>query len=98
MWSRLLVAAVLFYAFSPGVLVTLPPKGSHTTVRVVHALLFAVVLHYAMKYARYEHYGNHGPSGCPPTHYEGHIHGTEQCLPKSGTRKNPPGFEVEGKR
>ena len=99
MWSRFLVAAVLFYAFIPGVLVTLPPKGSLMTVRVVHALLFAVVLYCAMKYVRqYEHYGNHGPSGCPRTHYESHLHGTVVCLPKAGTRTNPPGFEVEGKR
>ena len=94
MWSRLFVAAVLFYAFIPGVLVTLPPKASQMTVHVVHAILFSVVLYYAMKYIRYEHYGNHGPAGCPPTHYPGLTHaGVEACLPKAGTRQNPPGFE-----
>lgn len=93
MW-RLVVAAILFYAFVPGVLVTLPPKSSHMTVLVVHSILFAVVLHYAMKYVRrYEYFGNHGPAGCPPTHYESHDYGVEQCLPKAGTRSNPPGFE-----
>jgi thiamine transporter ThiT len=94
MWHKLLLAAALFYAFLPGVLVTLPPKSSRVTVQVVHAVLFAVVLHYAMKFVKqYEYYGNHGPAGCPPTHYEGHINGVEHCLPKSGTRQNPPGLE-----
>ena len=93
MWKRILLAAALFYAFIPGVLVTLPPKGSKTTIYVVHAILFAVVTHYVMKYVRSEHYGNHGPAGCPPTHYEGHVNGVEQCLPKPGTRQHPPGFD-----
>ena len=94
MW-KILLAAVLFYAFIPGVLVTLPPKSSHMTVLIVHSILFAVVLHYAMKYVRqYEYFGNHGPAGCPPTHYESHAYGVERCLPKSGTRQNPPGFEL----
>jgi hypothetical protein len=93
MWYRLFVAAVLFYAFVPGVLVTLPPKSSQMTVLVVHSVLFAVVLHYALKYVRhYEYFGNHGPAGCPPTHYEGLVGSVEQCMPKSGTRQNPPGF------
>jgi len=93
MW-KILLAAVLFYAFIPGVLVTLPPKGSRLSVHLVHAALFAVVLHYAMKYVRYDYFGNHGPMGCPPTHYAGTTHaGVEACLPKPGTRQNPPGLE-----
>jgi hypothetical protein len=93
MWKRVLLAAALFYAFIPGVLVTLPPKGSKMTVQLVHAALFAVVLYYAMKHLRYEHYGNHGPAGCPPGTHQGYIHGSEQCIPSSGTRQHPPGSE-----
>ena len=47
MWAMYLCSAVFFYAFVPGVLVTLPPGGSHQTVLVVHALLFALVHHFA---------------------------------------------------
>jgi hypothetical protein len=47
MWALFLCSAVLFYAFVPGVLVRLPPGGSHQTVLVVHALLFALVHHFA---------------------------------------------------
>ena len=35
MWKWLLFNAVLFIAFVPGVLVTLPPKGDKMTVLVV---------------------------------------------------------------
>jgi hypothetical protein len=38
--------AVLFYAFVPGVLVTLPPGSSHQVVLLVHSVLFAVVHHF----------------------------------------------------
>ena len=67
MW-RSLVAALLFVGFIPGVLVTLPSKSSKkSTVYVVHALLFAFVLHLVMKscYFAYESFANHGASGCP---------------------------------
>lgn len=42
-WLKLLVSAVVFVAFVPGVLVTLPPGGSKTTVLAVHGVLFAVL-------------------------------------------------------
>ena len=41
-----LYLAALFVAFVPGVLVSLPPRGSKFTVLAVHALLFAAVWHY----------------------------------------------------
>lgn len=43
MWAKLLLSAVVFAAFVPGVLVTLPPGGSRNTVLAVHAALFAVL-------------------------------------------------------
>lgn len=48
-WKKILVKALLFIAFVPGVLVTLPPGGSPTTVLVVHGLLYAVVSMYVWK-------------------------------------------------
>jgi len=46
MWVSLLLNAVLFYAFVPGVLLSLPSGGSHETKLLVHAVLFAVVHHF----------------------------------------------------
>ena len=63
MWKTL-VAAALFVAFVPGVMITIPAKGSKWTVLVVHALLFAVVTHFVMKQLRHEYFGNYGPT-CP---------------------------------
>jgi hypothetical protein len=44
-----LYLAVLFVAFVPGVLVTLPKGGSKYTVLAVHTLLFTVVWHFTHK-------------------------------------------------
>lgn len=49
MWIKLLISALVFAAFVPGVLVTLPPGGSRTTVLAVHAGLFAVLHQVVMK-------------------------------------------------
>ena len=44
-WERLLLNALLFAVFVPGVLVTLPPGGSKWVVLAVHGLLFAFLSH-----------------------------------------------------
>ena len=44
-----LYLAALFFAFVPGVLVTLPKGGSKMTVLAVHALLFVLVWHFTHK-------------------------------------------------
>jgi hypothetical protein len=49
MWASLVYAAVLFYLLTPGVLVSLPPGGSRTTVAITHALVFSVVWCYTQK-------------------------------------------------
>jgi hypothetical protein len=69
MFGPSLIAAVLFYAFVPGVLVTLPKGGSPKTVLVVHALLFTLVTGVVMRFykSHFEFFGNHGAS-CPSTH------------------------------
>jgi hypothetical protein len=38
-----LYAAVLFFVLTPGVLLSLPPGGSRTTVALTHAVVFGVV-------------------------------------------------------
>uniref|UniRef100_A0A6C0K5H0 Uncharacterized protein n=1 Tax=viral metagenome TaxID=1070528 RepID=A0A6C0K5H0_9ZZZZ len=35
--------AVLFFVLTPGILVTLPPKGSKVTVALTHAVVFAII-------------------------------------------------------
>jgi hypothetical protein len=62
----LILSAVLFAAFVPGVLVTFPKGGSKATVLVVHAVLFAVVSSMVMMWywGMRENMGNYGVS-CP---------------------------------
>ena len=50
MWTKLLVKALLFVAFVPGVLVTLPsPSSDRMVVLAVHAVLYVLVSAYAWK-------------------------------------------------
>ena len=72
-----LISLVLFAAFVPGVLLKFPRNGSHKTVLMVHAVLFALVNSMVMWYYWHkvkgypELFGNYGPAGCPPTHTMG---------------------------
>lgn len=79
-----LLSALLFVAFVPGVLVTLPKHSSRGTVLLVHAVLFSVVatfvMHYYWHYVR-EMFANYGGS-CPKTHVAGvNQKGEIDCLP-----------------
>jgi hypothetical protein len=49
MWVTMVYAAVLFYLLTPGILVSLPPGGSRTTVAITHAVVFSVVWCYTHK-------------------------------------------------
>jgi hypothetical protein len=49
MWGMMVYAAVLFYVLTPGVLVSLPPGGSRTTVALTHAVVFSLVWCYTHK-------------------------------------------------
>ena len=44
MWGVSVYAAVLFFALTPGVLVSLPPGSSLLVKAATHAVVFAVVL------------------------------------------------------
>ena len=52
MFYKLLLSAALFYFLLPGVLVRLPPGGSTMTVNVTHAVVFAVVSHFAWRFLK----------------------------------------------
>lgn len=71
-----LLSALLFVAFVPGVLVTLPKHSSRGTVLLVHAVLFSIiasgVMHYYWHYVR-EMFANYGGS-CP----KGYVPGPNQ--------------------
>jgi hypothetical protein len=49
MWGMMVYVAVLFYLLTPGVLVSLPPGGSRTTVALTHAVVFSLVWHFTHK-------------------------------------------------
>ena len=83
-----IMGALIFAAFVPGVLVRLPPSGSKNTVLVVHALLFTVVLHLAMKWywKGKEHFGNYGAK-CPNGFV---MMGDGNCVPTGHVTYDPP--------
>jgi hypothetical protein len=80
------LSALLFVAFVPGVLVTLPSKASpRRTVILVHAVLFTVVTGLVMRYywvnikGYLESFGNFGPV-CP----NGFVQQGNDCVPTGG--------------
>lgn len=48
----LLYITALFVALTPGILLTLPAKGSKLVVSIVHAVLFAIILYFTYKHVR----------------------------------------------
>ena len=45
-WAFSLYVAILFFLLTPGILLSLPPKGGKFLVAAVHAIVFAVLLHF----------------------------------------------------
>jgi len=46
-WLMCLYTAFLFFLLTPGILVTLPPKGNKMTVAAVHAIVFGIVWNFS---------------------------------------------------
>lgn len=44
-----LYAAILFFVLVPGVLLSIPRRGSKLTVAAVHALVFGIIYHFTHK-------------------------------------------------
>jgi hypothetical protein len=86
--GSLLISIFLFVVFVPGVVVTLPSKGSKGTVLVVHALLFAVVASVVMTiyWGVREGFGNFGHT-CPNGYRQTEDGG---CVP-AGRQTYTPG-------
>jgi len=49
-FSVSIYAAILFLLLSPGVLLSLPPKGSVMTKAAVHSLVFAIIFYFTYGY------------------------------------------------
>jgi hypothetical protein len=87
----LILSVVLFAAFVPGVLTTLPKGGSKATVLIVHAALFAIVTHFVMKYywTYRESMSNYG-GVCPNGYVLGVSKtGVEDCVPAGQLTYSP---------
>lgn len=91
--DSILITAALFVAFIPGVAFKL---GTGWTSLAIHGVLFAGVLHWAMKYYhRYvvfrEGFGNYGPT-CPNGYM---MKGDGVCVPTGhGTQAVNTGFRA----
>ena len=86
-----IISILLFMAFVPGVLVTLPSKtASRRTILLVHGLLFMVVTSVVMRYywinikGYIEKFGNFGPV-CP----NGFVEQGNACVAIGGPTYNP---------
>jgi hypothetical protein len=49
-WLMFIYTALLFFVLTPGILLSLPPKGKKMTVAAVHALVFAFVFTISHKF------------------------------------------------
>jgi hypothetical protein len=48
-WLITIYLAILFFVLTPGILVSLPPRGNKFTVAAFHAVVFAIVWHFTHK-------------------------------------------------
>jgi hypothetical protein len=48
-WIVTIYVALLFFVLTPGILLSLPPKGSKVVVALTHAVVFALVYHFTHK-------------------------------------------------
>ena len=46
-------AFLLFFVLTPGILLSLPPKGSKIVVALTHAFVFALVFHFTYKIVKH---------------------------------------------
>ena len=89
----IILSAVIFYVFVPGVLVTLPSKSAgKATILITHALLFTAVISVVMRYywrnikGYMENFGNYGNT-CPAGYAPGvSPTGVPDCVPVGGHR------------
>ena len=49
-WFMFIYSSVLFFILTPGIVLTLPPKGKKITVALVHALIFGSIFAFSHKF------------------------------------------------
>jgi len=79
------LTALLFVVLTPGILVTIPPKGSKIVVALVHGLIFALVyciFHKALWHLtkKFEGFQNGSDYVFPPAIKNGDICKTQTCM------------------
>jgi len=79
------LTALLFIVLTPGILVTIPPKGSKIVVALVHGLIFALVyciFHKALWHLtkKLEGFQNGSDYVFPPAIKNGDICKTQTCM------------------
>ena len=75
--------ALLFIALTPGILVTLPPKGKPIVVAVTHGILFALIYAVTCKAVGHfdkKHEGFQSDYVFPPAIKNGDICKTQTCM------------------
>lgn len=75
--------ALLFVVLTPGIVVTLPPKGSPLIVAVTHGVLFAVVygiIHKAVWHMMKKSEGFEGQYPFPPAIKNGDMCKAQTCM------------------
>lgn len=77
----------LFVVLTPGVILTLPPNGSKTTVAMVHGILFAFIYYFIS--AKLERFTDVGPNA------DAAIKGYKDIYTKIATVGNPKAKTAE---
>jgi hypothetical protein len=78
-----LFTALLFVALTPGILVTLPPKGSQIVVALTHGVLFALLyaaIHKTVHHFTKQYEGFQNEYVFPPAIKNGDICKTQTCM------------------
>jgi hypothetical protein len=85
-----LFSTILFFVLSPGILLTIPPKSSKTTVALVHALVFSTLWYFTHTLVWNAFYGNEEFRGR-------HKTGTLRLVATRNWIKNHPEYITLGK-
>jgi len=78
------VVGLLFFVLTPGVLVSLPPKGSKLVVAATHAVVFALAFHLTHKLVWNYFYGREGFNS--PVAVQSNPYVNDPCLCTNANR------------
>lgn len=55
-WICCLFIAFLFFLLTPGIVVSIPPRGSKYAVALTHAIVFAIIYHFTIMHVMQVYY------------------------------------------